>query len=514
MRADAVEKLGSGMLASDEKEERAGKAIEKRIEEWVIHNLEGRSCHNAGTLWDDVIGMHPSLKRLSKKQERQIAKDGDWGRFRLSERHGIATLRLTDTMLIKEQIVDEFTSDLLELINAGYDRVILNFAGVERLSVQVIVGLTEAHLRCAAALGGQLKLCGIRDEIREGLELVGLHGAVDLYPDEQAATDSLWPVSGPFRPLPVNVLSMIRLYEAEEVQDEGVPLIMSQRDVQSGAKPPESPSIRLIVQSGQTAGRSLKVGSRRMIIGREDGCALRVVAPSVSRIHASIDPQHGRFFLRDLNSTNGTRWNDRILRDEEVELKHGDVIGIGPLLLRVEARAATLAPVVESRITPEEVWLQEGATELGPMKASQATLHDFSLEREEASGGSAQVAVQKVQDITIITPLQSDLDSEFEISPIRSEFQILMRQARSRKVVVSLKNVSHVSSQAIALLVAYTMKLEREGGELRLSEVCPRVMAVLNQIRLPMLIEIYPTTDEAALCAWRNAPRGKPGVAG
>lgn len=50
----------------------------------------------------------------------------------------------------------------------------------------------------------------------------------------------------------------------------------------------------------------------------------------VSRIHACIEQEEESYYIRDLNSTNGTRWNGEMLYPQiPRELKDGDIVGIG-----------------------------------------------------------------------------------------------------------------------------------------------------------------------------------------
>lgn len=55
---------------------------------------------------------------------------------------------------------------------------------------------------------------------------------------------------------------------------------------------------------------------------------------AVSRRHAQIIVRNGTFLLKDLNSTNGTRFNRQFLRaEEEVPLRPGDEIEVGEMTL-------------------------------------------------------------------------------------------------------------------------------------------------------------------------------------
>ena len=71
-------------------------------------------------------------------------------------------------------------------------------------------------------------------------------------------------------------------------------------------------------------------------IGKMAGKADAVIADRrVSRIHAAIRKNGGKYFLSDLNSTNGTCLNDRRLeQDEAAALEDGDIIKIANVMLQ------------------------------------------------------------------------------------------------------------------------------------------------------------------------------------
>ncbi|MBN2618776.1 MAG: FHA domain-containing protein [Spirochaetales bacterium] len=63
------------------------------------------------------------------------------------------------------------------------------------------------------------------------------------------------------------------------------------------------------------------------IIGRGDNSNLLLAKPGVSRQHALIETIKSELFISDLNSTNGTLLNDRVLKEKKRFLE-GDKISI------------------------------------------------------------------------------------------------------------------------------------------------------------------------------------------
>ncbi len=64
---------------------------------------------------------------------------------------------------------------------------------------------------------------------------------------------------------------------------------------------------------------------KRVVIGRES-TDIQINVASLSRRHAEISPSSGSFFIRDLNSRNGTALNGRFVTSEPHLLKNGDSI--------------------------------------------------------------------------------------------------------------------------------------------------------------------------------------------
>jgi hypothetical protein len=71
----------------------------------------------------------------------------------------------------------------------------------------------------------------------------------------------------------------------------------------------------------------------RIEIGRSSACQLVLGDDTVSRRHAELRYEDGRWLLRDLNSSNGTYINGRLVT--EAEVRRGDVVHLGGCRLRI-----------------------------------------------------------------------------------------------------------------------------------------------------------------------------------
>jgi len=97
---------------------------------------------------------------------------------------------------------------------------------------------------------------------------------------------------------------------------------------------------------------SITVDAPRVVVGRGDGCEVRLPDPSVSHRHASIRQRGAEYTLVDEGSTNGTFLGRRRLAPHTPEpLRHGDRFRVGRVWLaaRVEAVMPRGTPAAAAR---------------------------------------------------------------------------------------------------------------------------------------------------------------------
>lgn len=109
------------------------------------------------------------------------------------------------------------------------------------------------------------------------------------------------------------------------------------------------------------------VESEGLTIGRLTGNDLVLNHPTVSRTHAGIRELNGDYWITNLSSANGTLLNGEQL--ENTPLADGDVLQIGPFVLRPGYVADGLALTVEMSVNP--LPLESGGTGLLPQATSE-----------------------------------------------------------------------------------------------------------------------------------------------
>ena len=475
-------------------------------------------------VWDRIIDRLPTLRKPSKKRgSRGVAETAysEWSHFRLAYRRGITVVRLVDAALSKESQVRELACDLIDLVEAGNHRVLINFQTVDRLGSWVVLAVDEAQRRCRAAAGGALKICGLQPHLADIFPIAGMGQGIERFPDEAAALESPWPDSGGPRALPVEILMALTTASEMPPLRGGAPADPSGRSKTATRRDPSSspphsrpadksdPGLWLIVQIGGAKGRTLSIGNSTFLIGRNVDCQLRLGSPMVSKLHAAIERREGRTYVKDLGSTNGTILNGRVLRSQEAEIHHGDRIQIGPVVTTLATAAPREAgPKVEEQVAE---WLHGGGPTHGPDRIDAmetAVIPSTGGVDVEAIPG-VEIKLEIIQDILVVTPHVGELESESTIELLRAHLQALYQRHAPRQVVVNLEFVAHLSGQAIGVLLAHHLRLDRVGGALRICQARARIMAVLHQVRLTMLVECHPTLDEAVLSAWPSVPRSR-----
>ncbi len=116
---------------------------------------------------------------------------------------------------------------------------------------------------------------------------------------------------------------------------------------------------------------ALKPG--RTVVGREEGCQIRIPVASVSRKHCELSDESGLLKIRDLDSSNGTFVNNK--KVGEAELTPGDVLNIGGYTF-----------VVKINGQPAEIDASAIKTPAPPQAAQKSTKADAAPGKKEDAG--------------------------------------------------------------------------------------------------------------------------------
>lgn len=124
------------------------------------------------------------------------------------------------------------------------------------------------------------------------------------------------------------------------------------------------PKLRCVV--GANHGTAYPVSASRFVVGRSKECQLCFEEPSVSSRHAEMAYDGKTLTISDLASRNGVKVNGATVATSE--LKHGDLVALGELVLRVEW------PTQHVTVDDPEEWQKPATSASGLKKAAAAVL--------------------------------------------------------------------------------------------------------------------------------------------
>jgi pSer/pThr/pTyr-binding forkhead associated (FHA) protein len=103
---------------------------------------------------------------------------------------------------------------------------------------------------------------------------------------------------------------------------------------QETGRAPTPPAVLVVVHAPdkEQHGSRHPLGDEDVTLGREEGNTIVVASDQASRRHARIFVSGGAHVLVDLESTNGTFLNSKLVKEQT--LRHGDVIRIASLVLK------------------------------------------------------------------------------------------------------------------------------------------------------------------------------------
>ena len=86
---------------------------------------------------------------------------------------------------------------------------------------------------------------------------------------------------------------------------------------------------------------------------------------------------------------------------------------------------------------------------------------------------------------------------ELCISAIGEELSELVAGAAEIKLLLSFKNVEHLSSAALGMLITLNKQVAQQRGKLKLSDITPQIYEVFKITRLNRLFDIHDTAEQA-----------------
>ena len=109
---------------------------------------------------------------------------------------------------------------------------------------------------------------------------------------------------------------------------------------------------------------------------------------------------------------------------------------------------------------------------------------------------SAGLRVSEQNGITRVEFIEQNILDEENIQQIGEALASLVDAQDTPRVLISFREVAHLSSAALGALITVNNRVKSKGGELHLSDIDPKILEVFKITRLDRLFEIHETTAE------------------
>ncbi len=109
----------------------------------------------------------------------------------------------------------------------------------------------------------------------------------------------------------------------------------------------------------------------------------------------------------------------------------------------------------------------------------------------------ARVKVKHVDGVSIVEFADRKILDELCIIEIQEELTELLESRTSGHLLLSFKNVEHLSSAALGMLITLKKKVESDQGKLKLSDINPQIYEVFKITRLNKVFDIHPSAEKA-----------------
>jgi len=110
---------------------------------------------------------------------------------------------------------------------------------------------------------------------------------------------------------------------------------------------------------------------------------------------------------------------------------------------------------------------------------------------------AARLKIKKRNGLSIVEFSDRKILDELCILEIQEELERLVASKTGGHFLLSFKQVEHLSSAALAMLITLKKQVEKADGKLKLSDINPQIFEVFKITRLNKLFDIHPSIDEA-----------------
>ena len=110
---------------------------------------------------------------------------------------------------------------------------------------------------------------------------------------------------------------------------------------------------------------------------------------------------------------------------------------------------------------------------------------------------SSHLRIKRSDDISVVEFADRKILEELAIQDIGEELHQVVESEPSIKLLLNFKNVDHLSSAALGMLITLNKKVKEHNGDLKLSDINRQIFEVFKITRLNRVFDIHDTADQA-----------------
>jgi anti-anti-sigma regulatory factor len=249
----------------------------------------------------------------------------------------------------------------------------------------------------------------------------------------------------------------------------------------------------LIVAKGRKQGMPIPVEVDLFLVGSDKICQLR--KKSLGPRHCAFVTRDNKVFVRDMDSGQLTLVNgSAIAPGAEWPLHPGDRVAVGPLEFMIQFREHAIAKkdfeewAMGCLDTQKELEEEDETFISNKYKtassAAQLMINQLNAMKGEIKG---RLRIGIDRGITVIRFNDSMLVDESEIALTKTELYDNLSPSNLR-VLLDLKNIRRLSSQAVVMLADVLRWLRRRGSEMAVCRMRPELESALGILKVEKII--------------------------
>ena len=110
---------------------------------------------------------------------------------------------------------------------------------------------------------------------------------------------------------------------------------------------------------------------------------------------------------------------------------------------------------------------------------------------------SSHLKIKRSDSISVVEFADRKILEELSIQEIGEELDELVESEPGVKLLLNFKNVDHLSSAALGMLITLNKKIKERDGDLKLSDINRQIFEVFKITKLNRVFDIHDNADDA-----------------